>query len=93
MKKNELGLKPELIKTPREELEMLAELSDTPHFSILKRAVRRYIESLKNLSYTLREEDPQFAIKHTRYAEQGVGMGIMIKLVEGAKEELEKMEE
>ncbi len=90
-KRNDVMPMPEKIRTPREELEMMVAFSDTPHFVILKRMARRYIEELKNRSYTLREEDPHFAINHTRYAEQGVGMGLLIKFVEGARKELEKM--
>ena len=54
--------KPQKIKTPLAELELLAQLSDTEYFVVLKRLVRRYVENMKSLSFSLREEDPQFAI-------------------------------
>lgn len=79
---------PEKIKTPIEELEVLAKFADSIEFQVLKRVARRYTENLKTQSFTLREEDPQFAIKHTRHVEQAVGMGLLIKAVEAAKKEL-----
>lgn len=79
---------PEKIKTPIEELEVLARFADSIEFQVLKRVARRYTENLKTQSFTLREEDLQFAIKHTRYVEQAVGMGLLIKVVEAAQKEL-----
>jgi len=75
-----------------EELEVLSELRDSVQFDVLKRVARRYAENLKSLSFTLREEDPHFAIKHTRYVEQAVGMNLLIKMVEDARKQIAKMD-
>ena len=85
--------KPQKIKTPLAELELLAQLSDTEYFVVLKRLVRRYVENMKSLSFSLREEDPQFAIKHTRYVEQAVGMEMLIKAIADARIEKEAVHE
>jgi len=87
-KRDSLIPMPEKIKTPIEELEVLARFADSIEFQVLKRVARRYTENLKTQSFTLREEDLQFAIKHTRYVEQAVGMGLLIKVVEAAQKEL-----
>jgi hypothetical protein len=87
-KRDDLIAMPEKVKTPIEELEVLAKFADSIEFQVLKRVARRYTENLKTQSFTLREEDPQFAIKHTRYVEQAVGMGLLIKAVEAAQKEL-----
>lgn len=91
-KSNSILPQVETVKTPYDELQILAGGADSTFFVVLKRAARRYIENLKNQSYLLREEDPHFAIKHTRYTEQGVGIGLLIKVVEGAKARLEEFE-
>ena len=90
--RDEILPKPELIKTPQEELEILAAGSESTFFIVIKRVARRYAEQLKNLSFTLDETDPHFAIKHTRYVEQAVGMNLLIKIVNDAKKQLAKME-
>lgn len=92
-KRDEILPKPEQVKTSLEELEFLARLSGSTEFVILKRVARRYAENLKNLSFTLAEEDPHFAIKHTRYVEQAVGMNLLIKIVAEAKKKLEEFED
>jgi hypothetical protein len=91
-KRDNLFGSPEELRTPLDELEVLAELSGTVYFQVLKRVARRYAENLKNLSFSLREEDPQFAIKHTRYVEQAVGMQLLIKAINDAKKEVEAVE-
>lgn len=68
----------------------MSELSDTVYFKVLKRVARRYTEQMKNKSFTLKEEDPNFAVRHTRFVEQAVGMNLMIKIIEGAGKELRK---
>lgn len=83
---------PEKVKTPHEELQVLAEMSNTVYFTVLKRVARRYTENLKTQSFTLREEDPHFAVKHARYVEQAVGMNLLLKIIDGAQAELNKME-
>lgn len=83
---------PEKIKTPHEELQVLAEMSNSQYLIVLKRVARRYTENLKTQSFTLREEDPHFAVKHARYVEQAVGMNLLIKIIEGAQAELNKIE-
>jgi hypothetical protein len=91
-KRDDILPQPEDVRTPLEELEVLAELGDTVYFQVLKRVARRYAENLKNLSFTLREEDPHFAIKHVRYVEQAVGMQLLLKMVSDAKKELARLE-
>jgi hypothetical protein len=91
-KRDDILPSPEEVKTPMDELEVLAEFSDSVYFQVLKRVARRYVENLKNQSFTLREEDPQFAIKHTRYVEQAVGMQLLIKIITEAKKEMVKFE-
>ena len=79
---------PEKIRTPVEELEVLAELEGTVYFQVLKRVARRYTENLKTQSFTLNASDPNFALKHTRFMEQAVGMNLLIKAIEIARKQL-----
>lgn len=92
-KRDELLEMPVKVKTPHEELQVLAELAGMVHFTVLKRVARRYTENLKTQSFTLREEDPNFAVKHARYVEQAVGMNLLLKVIAGAERELRNMED
>lgn len=91
-KKDDILPTPEDVITPAEELEVLAELKATVYFTVLKRVARRYVENLKNKSFTLASEDPNLAIKHTRHVEQAVGMQLLIRIIEGASRELAQKE-
>ena len=85
--------KPQDVKTPEGELQVMADFAETEAFNILRRWARRYAEKLKNQAFRLNEEDSNFAIKHARYGQQAVGMEILIRFVEGASKELDGMEE
>lgn len=90
--KDKIVTDPQRIKTPREELEVLSVFADTQAFTILKRVARRYAENLKTFAFSLDPTDPQFAVKHTKYREQAVGMQILIKIIAEARAEIAKME-
>lgn len=90
MKKDTILPMPEKVKTPAEELEVLAELETTVYFQVLKRVARRYTENLKAQSFTLNATDPHFQIRHTRFVEQAVGMNLLIRAVELAREQMNK---
>lgn len=93
MKKKSIIPKAEKIKTPEDELLVLSELSmNETYMTVLKRAVRRYAELLRNRSFRLTPEHPHFAITHTRYYEQANGMQILIDLIEKSPNELAKRE-
>lgn len=83
----------EKVKTPIEELEVLAELRDSVQFVILKRVARRYIEYLKAMSFTISADDPNLAIKHATYLHEARGIETLIKMVEGARAEKNRREE
>lgn len=78
------------IKTPEEELQILAELADTTYFVILKRAVRRYVEVYKNSVFLLRKDDPKFDLKFSDLTSEANGMNKLIKLIENSRLELAK---
>lgn len=92
-KKNSLIPKPEEIRTPLAELQVMSNGADTIFFKVLKRWARRYTEQLKNRSFNLNETDPNFKVKHTRYVEQAVGMELLVRAVEGASKKLDELEE
>ena len=92
VKNDEIIPKAQQIIIPGDELAVMAELSDSVAFVIIKRIVRRYIENMKNMSYMLDEDDPKFINRHIRHKEQGIGMNILIKVIADARSQLEKME-
>lgn len=83
---------PEQVRLPEDELEALAELSDTIHFQVLKRVARRYTENMKNQAFTLNSSDPNLAIKHSRLVEQAVGMNLLVRIIEQARTQLNREE-
>ena len=78
------------IKTPEEELQILAELADSTYFVILKRTVRRFVEVNKNAVFLLHKDDPKLILKMTELTSEAQGMNRLIKLIEGARIELAK---
>ena len=92
MVKDEIIPKAQQIIVPADELRVMAELSDSIAFTIIKRIVRRYVENMKNMSYMLDEDDPKFINKHIRHKEQGIGMNILVKVIADARKELEELE-
>lgn len=80
------------IKTPEEELVVLAELAETTYFKVIKRCVRRFVELNKNSVFLLNKDDPKFASKFADYTSEAQGMNKLVKLIEGARGELAKRE-
>ena len=78
------------IKTPEDELQVLSELSDTTYFVIIKRVVRRFVETYKNSAFLLNKDDPKFDSKFSQLTDEAQGMNRLIKLIEGARGELAK---
>lgn len=80
------------IKTPEDELQILAELSETTYFVVLKRVVRRFVETYKNSAFLLNKDDPKFESKFGELTAEAQGMNRLVKLIEGARTELAKRE-
>jgi hypothetical protein len=82
----------EEILTQEDEILVLAELSrDEKYMSVLKRVARRFADNLSKSAFRLKAESPNFAILHTRYFEQAVGMQFLISLIEKAAKKVDKM--
>ena len=76
-----------------EELMVLAELAvEERYMIVLKRVARTFADNMAKASFRLKAEDPNFAIKHTRYFEQAVGMKILIDLIEGSRKKVDEKE-
>ena len=78
------------IKTPEEELQILAELSQTTYFVIIKRCVRRFVETYKNSVFLLNKDDPKLLSKLGDLTAEAQGMNRLVKLIEGARNEIAK---
>lgn len=92
MKKDDVIVRPEEVKSTLEELEMLATLADSNEFVILKRVARRFAEQYKELSFRLDENDLAFKKKHTSYYERAAGMHLLLRFVEEARRKVAKAE-
>lgn len=80
------------IKTPEDELMVLAQLSETTAFMVIKRVVRRIVEQNKNSAFLLHDNDPHLALKHAKLTSHAEGMNALIKIISGARGELAKRE-
>lgn len=84
--------RPQKVKTPMDELIVLARLKDSVEWAILKRVMQRYVTQLKsfayNLPYNLPGED--FKVKHRESTAQALGFKRLIKLVESSGKKLEE---
>jgi hypothetical protein len=80
------------IKTPEDELQILAELAETTYFVIIKRTVRRFVELNKNSMFLLNRNDPKLVSKMGELQGEVMGMNKLIRLIEGARGEIAKRE-
>lgn len=83
---------PYKIKTPLEELEVMARLKETVEWTILKRWIVRYINNLMKASFKLMESDSNLSVRHAEFAGQALGLKMMIRYVEKAGIKLEDEE-
>lgn len=81
----------EHIKTPGDELEVLAGLKDTMEWEVIKRWMTRYIENIKSTSFTLNMSDERHRYRHTDYYGQAYGLKQLREAIEGAGREAAKL--
>lgn len=93
MKSDDILPRPEEVKMPSEELELMAKLTDTSYFVVLKRWARRYSEKLKNIAFHLNPTDENFLVRHTQLFEQANGMDILISAIENSSKKLDEEEQ
>lgn len=80
------------IKVPAEELEILAQLSTTAYFVILKRVARRYAISIKDRMAFLDAKDPNMPLLHAELKFEMVGMDRLLSIIAGAEKKLSEIE-
>jgi hypothetical protein len=85
--------KPQKIKTPLEELEVLANLKEKVEWAIAKRWINRYILNLQKVSFRLDETLPNFVSRHAELIGQAVGLRTFVRAIEKAGKKLDEMEE
>jgi hypothetical protein len=92
MSKKKLKDRPQKIKTTEQELEILANLSISTEWIVLKRVMQRYATHLRsfafNLSYFMSPEE--FKLKHREATAQVLGFKRLVKLVEKSGSKLDK---
>lgn len=76
------------------ELGALSRISSSPDFAILRRLIFRYIRNLRDISYKLPEDNPQYLAKrHAELVGMGLGARQVITLLESAGNKLEEQED
>ena len=85
--------RPEKVRTPIQELEVLATLKDSVQWAVFKRLAMRYIANIRRASFKLTEQDPNYlAARHAEFAGEALGIKMIIRLVEESGKRLSKME-
>ena len=81
------------VKTPVEELRILATLAqDENYMVVLRRMARRYIEMLRNSAFHLNEKDSHFNLDHAELRNQAVGINNFIALIEYSIKKLNELD-
>ena len=87
--------KPRKVRTTAEELEVLARLSGSVEWAILKRVLQRYVHNLTltafNLSYSYSGED--FKVRHRELTAEANGLKKAVSIVKYAGKRLDKLED
>jgi len=79
------------IKTPSEELELLAALSKTDYWVVVKRWVERYQGNLMRSSFNLDMRVEGHRFLHAGYLDQDFALSNLIQAVEGSDRRLREM--
>lgn len=75
------------------ELELLSSLASSDYFPVLMRTFYKVLKLHKDLSFKLKEDDPDFIHKHRSYVEQSYGIRSFLKLIEESSKRIkEKVE-
>lgn len=80
------------IKTPIEELQIMAGFKDSAQYVVLKKWIKRYVDNMKNVSFRLLEHESTFPYRHAEYAGQAIGLQNLLKFIDDIGKEIEKME-
>ena len=75
------------------ELEILSSLASSDYFPAMMRTFYKVLKWHKDLSFKLKEDDPDFVHKHRSYVEQSYGIRSFLKLIEEAPKRIQEKEE
>jgi len=92
MIEDDIFSKAKKVKTPIEELEILADLADSVAFTVIKRVVIRYTEKMRELSFSLDQSSPNFIQDHIRCRENAKGMELLVKIIQDSRREKARLE-
>lgn len=88
--KNKWSDKVTNIKITDSDLELYGQLADSPYFEALIRLSKKLQNLWRDQSFKLDEQDPQFILKHQRYVERAIGIGMFLRFIAESKNKLDK---
>lgn len=89
----EKALKIKKVVTPLEELEIVSKLKDTVEWECAKRMAKRYIQNLKDVSFSLSEMNGNYLqIRHADCVGQARGILYFIKMIDTANKKASQLE-
>lgn len=82
------------LKYTLSELAALSRIATSSDFAILRRIVFRYIRNLRDISYKLPEDNPQYLAKrHAELVGMGLGARQVIMILEASSSKLDEQED
>ena len=91
--KNKWSEKVTGIKIAVADLEMLAQLADSPYFDLMLKISKKLHTLWRDQSFKLDEQDPNFILKHQRYVEREIGINMLLRFIFESKKKLDKQME
>ncbi len=80
-KKNKWSEKVTGIKISISDLELMAQLADSPYFTGMQRLSKKMHNLWRDQSFKLDESDPNFILKHQRYVEREIGINMFLRFI------------
>src|SRR3990167_3680193 len=91
--KNKWSEKVTGIKISIADLELYAQLADSPYFEALQKLSKKMHTLWRDQSFKLDESDPNFILKHQRFVEREIGINMFLRFIFESKKKLDKQME
>lgn len=81
------------IKISIADLELYAQLADSPYFESMAKLAKKLHRLWADQSFKLDEKDPSFQLKHQQYVEREIGINMFLRFIFESKKKLNKQME
>lgn len=89
-KKNKWSEKVTGVKISIADLELYAQLADSPYFEAMQKLSKKMHNLWRDQSFKLDESDPNFILKHQRFVEREIGINMFLRFIYECTKKLER---